>query len=733
VYSLGVILYELLTGRPPFLGSVGAVLAKILAEEPAAPSQLRPDLDRRLDAVCLQALAKQPGRRIASMREFAQALAPFLTGGAAQAGPPRAAEAQPRDPAAPAPRRRAFPDARLAPKVLEMLRTFGWARALQKVRARAQRADERQRAAWQAFLDWVLGERDRDARAAEALQHAPAWAALRGWVLAGQASFLLRDRDYHGAQRQLEKAEAQADPADAMLQATIAHVRGATLVHQGKCDEALPHLHQALDRFGKGHFMTGRVLDTLGMAYAYKGNFPVAREFYEQSIRYKQGRDDEAGIAISHGQLGRLFLDWGHLDEAERHFQEDLRLVQKLRSRWSEAQIYNHLGQVAMARGEREAAAGRRAAARRHRADALGWLEESVRLCQAGRYTVSEGFARKDRALLLLREGDLEAAEQQARQAAELFGAEGFAEGLAKVQMVEGALLRARERWQDAERKFRSALGYFESTQERDEAVRALWEVARTLRDGGAAAPLVTRAYREALGRAEACRHAPLVRDVEQELHDVDPEAYLRHVYRRARGWGIDEDSPSLMEGTNEGVTVLFADLPGFGDFSTGMDPEAVLLTFNQLMADFAEVLARHQARVTTYRGNGLMGLVRDSRHAERGVQAALDLVAALEEFNHPRRLLGLPVFDVRIGVNSGDVLLGNVGTYHKMDFTAIGATVNVAGALRNEAEPGVPCVGRSTYEVVRERFVYRPGNPRSVAVAGLGSVDVWDVVRRKG
>ena len=105
--------------------------------------------------------------------------------------------------------------------------------------------------------------------------------------------------------------------------------------------------------------MTGRVLDTLGMCFAAKGNFPVAREFYEQSIRYKQRWKDEAGIAVSHGQLGRLYLDWGHLDEAEHHFQEDLLLAQKLHSRGSEAQIYNHLGQTALARGEREAAAGK--------------------------------------------------------------------------------------------------------------------------------------------------------------------------------------------------------------------------------------------------------------------------------------------------------------------------------------------------------------------------------------
>jgi serine/threonine protein kinase/class 3 adenylate cyclase len=718
VYSLGVLLYELLAGRCPFAGPVMAVLAQAVNDGPPPPSRWRPGLDPRLDAVCLRALAKDPKDRFAGMAAFAEALAGAL-------GPCSEGKEDPAPDTPPA-----APDARLAPKILGLLRTWGWARALQKIRNRSQHADSpSQRVAYQGFLDWMAGERSGDARAVQAFQALPEGQALRGWALVGQASLLLRDRDYAGAQKLLEKAEGQGDPDDRALQATIAHTRAAALVHVGQCDAALPFLHRALDLFGREHFMTGRVLDTLGMAYAYKGNFPVAREFYEQSIRYKRQFDDEAGVAISHGQLGRLHLEWGHLDEAEQHFQEDLRLAQKIRSRWSEAQIYNHLGQVALARGERELAAGRKAGARRQLAAAAGWLDQSIRLCQEGRFPVSEAFARKDRALAYLHEGDLDRADEQVRLAQELFAANGFGEGTAKAQLVEGMVLRRRERWDEAERKFRASQAHFEQTQEADKVARALWEVARTLRDSGAAAPLVTRAYLEALAKAEACRHDPLVRGIEEELHEADVEAYLRHVYRRARGAGIDDDSPSLVEGTNDVGTVLAIDLPGFAEFSRGLDAEAVLLTFNHLLADFAEVLSRHQARVLAYRGSGLLALTREHRHAERGVQAALDLVGALEEFNRPRRLLGLPIFHVRIGISSGDVLLGNVGTYHKMDFTVLGGTVNLAGALRNEAEPGLPCLSRATFDLVRERFGYRPGRPRTVEVAGLGPVEVWDVL----
>ncbi|HEV7999610.1 MAG TPA: serine/threonine-protein kinase, partial [Planctomycetaceae bacterium] len=84
-FSLGVILYELLTAQLPFRGSVIAVMGQILTKEPPPPSQLRPDLDPRIQAVCLKMMAKMPSGRFASLKAVADELAAILKSPATKA------------------------------------------------------------------------------------------------------------------------------------------------------------------------------------------------------------------------------------------------------------------------------------------------------------------------------------------------------------------------------------------------------------------------------------------------------------------------------------------------------------------------------------------------------------------------------------------------------------------------------------------------------------------------
>jgi predicted Ser/Thr protein kinase len=95
IYSLGVILYELSTGRVPFQGPVMSVLAMVITQEPEPPSKLRPEVDAALEAICLKAMAKRPADRYASMAAMAAALEQYLKNDRAGAAAEPAAKGRP--------------------------------------------------------------------------------------------------------------------------------------------------------------------------------------------------------------------------------------------------------------------------------------------------------------------------------------------------------------------------------------------------------------------------------------------------------------------------------------------------------------------------------------------------------------------------------------------------------------------------------------------------------------
>lgn len=604
---------------------------------------------------------------------------------------------------------------------------YGWEDAATEFQKQLAADDPATRALRSLVQGWIAVERVDVPTAREHFQHVADAPLLTGWVHAGEASMALRLKDYRAAERAIELAGPYL-AENPRLAGTVHHIHGSAAFHQGQHALAQSLLLQSIEILGDDHYNAGRSLDALGAIYASKDNFLIAQLFFSRALQLKQRVNDKAGLAVTHGQLGRLNLEWGNWSQAESHFREDLRLAQVMSDEFGQMRMYGSLGQVMLAQADDAASAGQADRSQDVLTQAADWLETCIRRCQEKGWSVYEGFARKDLALAMIGQRKFAEAEVQLARAEALFTASQFKEGLAHWHRASGVLLRMRFGWSGAQRHLQAALAHFDEQGEVNQVAITRLEMARCLHAAKESRTVVSQAFLDALHTAESSRRTALIKQIESEMRSATPEAYWIHMFQRVRGRSIPADGTSLIDGARESATIFFLDLEGSTDFARSRDPQEVMMSVNQMMADVAPVLRQHSVQMAAFCGDGFLALVRGSGHAERAVASGLGVIAALREFNEPRRVLKIPLFKARIGISSGEVLFGNVGTYDKLDYSGVGVTMNLAARLQTFAQPGMPCISQSTYELVRNRFTFAPGNPRQVNAKGLDMQTVWDV-----
>lgn len=159
------------------------------------------------------------------------------------------------------------------------------------------------------------------------------------------------------------------------------------------------------------------------------------------------------------------------------------------------------------------------------------------------------------------------------------------------------------------------------------------------------------------------------------------------------------------LEGERKQVTVLFADVMGSMDLAERTDPEAWRRIMDGFFATLAHGVHRFEGTVDKFTGDGIMALfgapIAHEDHAQRACFAALHLADELAEYaTELRRTQGLN-FSVRIGLNSGEVVVGAIGEDLSLEYTAIGHTVGLAQRMESLAEPGKAYLAPETAKLV--------------------------------
>jgi adenylate cyclase len=135
-------------------------------------------------------------------------------------------------------------------------------------------------------------------------------------------------------------------------------------------------------------------------------------------------------------------------------------------------------------------------------------------------------------------------------------------------------------------------------------------------------------------------------------------------------------------------MTVLFSDIRGFTTVTERGEPEAIVGTLNEYFSRMVDIVFLHKGTLDKFVGDMVMALygapLDDAGHADHAVETALDMVAALAALNEQWRAEQRPTLDIGIGINTGPMIAGNIGSEAIMSYTVIGDAVNLGARLES-------------------------------------------------
>jgi class 3 adenylate cyclase len=169
----------------------------------------------------------------------------------------------------------------------------------------------------------------------------------------------------------------------------------------------------------------------------------------------------------------------------------------------------------------------------------------------------------------------------------------------------------------------------------------------------------------------------------------------------------------SAIEGERKLVTVLFADVANYTSMAEKLDPEEVHRIMDGCFKTLVDEVHRYEGTINQFTGDGVMALfgapVAHEDHAQRACYAALSIQKAMGKYSEKLRKDHQIDFAMRIGLNSGPVVVGAIGDDLRMDYTAIGDTTNLASRVESMTKPGQSMVSRNTYQLARDFFEFKP------------------------
>jgi predicted ATPase/class 3 adenylate cyclase len=221
---------------------------------------------------------------------------------------------------------------------------------------------------------------------------------------------------------------------------------------------------------------------------------------------------------------------------------------------------------------------------------------------------------------------------------------------------------------------------------------------------------------------AVSIKNAELVENLEQKVRERTAQLEIRtqfieQTFGRYMSNEIAESLLKSPEGLDFGgqkkiATILMSDLRGFTAFSENLPPETVVRLLNYYFAEMTTIIQKHNGTIDEFMGDGILVIfgapLQRPNDAERAVACALEMQLAMPQVNAWNASHGFPKLEMGIGINTGEVVAGNVGSRKRAKYSVIGNNVNIASRIESHTAGGQVLISANTRDAVKTPVAIR-------------------------
>ncbi|MDA2920165.1 adenylate/guanylate cyclase domain-containing protein [Desulfobacterota bacterium AH_259_B03_O07] len=188
--------------------------------------------------------------------------------------------------------------------------------------------------------------------------------------------------------------------------------------------------------------------------------------------------------------------------------------------------------------------------------------------------------------------------------------------------------------------------------------------------------------------------------------------------------------NPKTLESSERKVlTVLFSDISGFTAWSSTREPEEIHSTLNEYFSDMARIVFKYEGTIDKYMGDGMLAFFGDpieyDDHALRAVKTAIDMQQKARELKKKWKEQGRLQIEMRIGINTGPVVVGNMGSENRVDYTVLGSEVNLAQRLEANAPLEGILISKSVYEELKIEEEKDKNKTKDIKTSLFGNINL--------